>query len=63
VGETSQLAGDVVLFWRSRAHAGGELGYVFNPASGGCGNATEAANVMLLSQLNGCMSVYPHSSV
>jgi RimJ/RimL family protein N-acetyltransferase len=34
VGETSELAGDVVLFWRSRAHAGGELGYVFNPALG-----------------------------
>ncbi len=47
VGETSELAGDVVLFWRSRAHAGGELGYVFNPALGGRGYATEAANVML----------------
>jgi RimJ/RimL family protein N-acetyltransferase len=32
VGETSELAGDVVLFWRSRAHAGGELGYVFHPS-------------------------------
>jgi len=47
VGETSELVGDVVLFWRSRAHAGGELGYVFNPALGGRGYATEAANVML----------------
>jgi RimJ/RimL family protein N-acetyltransferase len=47
VGETSELAGDVVLFWRSRVHAGGELGYVFNPALGGRGYATEAANVML----------------
>jgi RimJ/RimL family protein N-acetyltransferase len=47
VGETSELVGDVVLFWRSRADAGGELGYVFNPASGGHGYATEAANVML----------------
>jgi len=47
VGETSELAGDVVLFWHSRAHAGGELGYVFNPALGGRGYATEAANVML----------------
>jgi RimJ/RimL family protein N-acetyltransferase len=47
VGETGELAGDVVLFWHSRAHAGGELGYVFNPALGGRGYATEAANVML----------------
>ena len=47
VGETSELVGDVVLFWRSRADAGGELGYVFNPALGGRGYATEAANVML----------------
>ena len=47
VGETSELAGDVVLFWHSRAHAGGELGYVFNPALGGRGYATEAATVML----------------
>jgi RimJ/RimL family protein N-acetyltransferase len=47
VGETSELVGDVVLFWRSRPHAGGELGYVFNPALDGRGYATEAANVML----------------
>jgi RimJ/RimL family protein N-acetyltransferase len=47
VGKTGELVGDVVLFWRSRAHAGGELGYVFNPALGGRGYATEAANVML----------------
>jgi RimJ/RimL family protein N-acetyltransferase len=39
VGETNELAGDVMLFWHSRAHAGGELGYVFNPAFGGCGYA------------------------
>jgi RimJ/RimL family protein N-acetyltransferase len=47
VGETSELAGDVVLFWHSREHASGELGYVFNPALGGRGYATEAANVLL----------------
>lgn len=47
VAETGELAGDVVLFWHSRAHAGGELGYVFDPAQGGRGYATEAANVML----------------
>src|SRR5260370_2581367 len=47
VGEASGLAGDVVLFWHSRAHAGGELGYVFNPVLGGRGYATEAASMML----------------
>jgi RimJ/RimL family protein N-acetyltransferase len=36
-----------VLFWRSSAHAGGELGYEFDPAMGGRGYATEAASVML----------------
>jgi len=47
LAETGELAGDVVLFWHSREHAGGELGYVFNPALGGHGYATEAANAML----------------
>jgi RimJ/RimL family protein N-acetyltransferase len=44
---TGELAGDVVLFWHSREHAGGELGYVLNPALGGRGYATEAARAML----------------
>ena len=47
LAETGELAGDVVLFWHSREHAGGELGYVFNPALGGRGYATEAAIAML----------------
>jgi RimJ/RimL family protein N-acetyltransferase len=47
VSETSELAGDVLLVWHSRANADGELGYMFNPALGGRGYATEAANVML----------------
>jgi RimJ/RimL family protein N-acetyltransferase len=47
VAETGELAGDVGLFWHSREHAGGELGYVLNPALGGRGYATEAASVML----------------
>src|SRR5215470_13705487 len=47
VSETGELAGDVVLFWHSREHAGGELGYVFNPLLAGRGYATEAANAML----------------
>jgi RimJ/RimL family protein N-acetyltransferase len=47
LAETGELAGDVVLFWHSREHAGGELGYVFNPALSGRGYATEAAGAML----------------
>jgi RimJ/RimL family protein N-acetyltransferase len=44
---TGQLVGDVVLFWRSREHLGGELGYVFNPDFAGRGYATEAARGVL----------------
>lgn len=47
VAETDELVGDVVLFWHSRLHAGGELGYVFNPDFGGRGFATEAASAVL----------------
>jgi RimJ/RimL family protein N-acetyltransferase len=47
LAETGELAGDVVLFWHSREHADGELGYVFNPALAGRGYATEAAGAML----------------
>jgi RimJ/RimL family protein N-acetyltransferase len=47
VAETGELVGDVVLFWHSRPHASGELGYVLNPDFGGRGYATEAANAML----------------
>lgn len=47
IRQTGQLAGDTVLFWRSREHAGGEIGYVFNPSLGGCGYATEAVTMML----------------
>jgi RimJ/RimL family protein N-acetyltransferase len=47
VAETGELVGDVVLFWHSRQHARGELGYVLNPDFGGRGYATEAANAIL----------------
>jgi RimJ/RimL family protein N-acetyltransferase len=47
VVQTGRLVGDVVLFWRSRLHSGGELGYVLNPEDGGRGYATEAAAEML----------------
>jgi RimJ/RimL family protein N-acetyltransferase len=45
--ETGRLVGDVVLFWHSRLHGGGELGYVLNPDDGGQGYATEAASAMV----------------
>jgi len=44
---TGRLAGDVVLFWHSREHRGGEIGYVFHPDFAGYGYATEAACAML----------------
>jgi RimJ/RimL family protein N-acetyltransferase len=44
---SGDLVGDVVLFWHSREHRGGEIGYVFNPGSGGRGYATEAAHALL----------------
>jgi RimJ/RimL family protein N-acetyltransferase len=47
LADSAELVGDVVLFWHSSVHAGGELGYVFNPDFGGRGYATEAANAML----------------
>jgi RimJ/RimL family protein N-acetyltransferase len=47
VSQTGELAGDIVLFWRSEEHAGGEIGYVFNPRLGGRGYATEAVTMML----------------
>jgi RimJ/RimL family protein N-acetyltransferase len=45
--ETGELIGDVVLFWHSRLHQSGEIGYVFNPEYAGRGYATEAARAML----------------
>jgi RimJ/RimL family protein N-acetyltransferase len=45
--ETGTLIGDVMLFWLSREHEQGEIGYVFHPDHGGKGYATEAARVML----------------
>ncbi|WIM96340.1 GNAT family N-acetyltransferase [Actinoplanes oblitus] len=47
VAATGQLAGDVILFWHSRQHRGGEIGYVLHPDHAGQGYATEAAQAML----------------
>jgi RimJ/RimL family protein N-acetyltransferase len=45
--DTGVLLGDVVLFFHSREHAAGELGYVFHPDAGGRGYATEACAAVL----------------
>jgi RimJ/RimL family protein N-acetyltransferase len=47
IAATGDLVGDVVLFWRSREHRGGEIGYVLNPDFVGHGYATEAAHALL----------------
>jgi RimJ/RimL family protein N-acetyltransferase len=47
VAATSTLVGDIMLFWRSRRDATGELGYVLNPEFGRQGYATEAAQIVL----------------
>ncbi len=47
LADTGRLVGDVILFWHSRAHLGGEVGYVINPEFSGQGYATEAAQAML----------------
>lgn len=47
LAQTGELIGDVILFWHSREHRGGEIGYVLNPDFSGRGYATEAARAML----------------
>jgi RimJ/RimL family protein N-acetyltransferase len=44
---SDRMIGDVILFWRSREHQGGEIGYVFDPSLAGRGYATEAAAQLL----------------
>jgi RimJ/RimL family protein N-acetyltransferase len=44
---TGRLVGDVVLFFRSAQHAGGEIGYVFHPDVAGQGYAAEACAAVL----------------
>jgi RimJ/RimL family protein N-acetyltransferase len=42
-----RLVGDVVLFFHSAAHRGGEIGYVFHPDAAGHGYAREACTAVL----------------
>jgi RimJ/RimL family protein N-acetyltransferase len=43
----SGIIGDLVLFWRSREHRAGEIGWVIAPAQSGRGYTTEAARALL----------------
>ena len=45
--QTGTVIGDVMLMWVSGEHRQGEIGYIFHPAHGGRGHATEAARAML----------------
>jgi RimJ/RimL family protein N-acetyltransferase len=47
LAETSELIGDVVLFFHSDKNGAGELGYVFAPEAQGHGYATEACAAVL----------------
>jgi RimJ/RimL family protein N-acetyltransferase len=47
LASTREVVGDCVLFWRSREHQRGEIGYIFDPAYQGRGLATEAAAMLL----------------
>jgi RimJ/RimL family protein N-acetyltransferase len=44
---SGQVIGDAILFFHSREHQSGEVGYVLHPEYGGHGYATEAARAML----------------
>ncbi len=50
--DSGRLLGDVVLFFHSREHASGEIGYVFHPDAGGRGYATEACTAVLALAFN-----------
>jgi RimJ/RimL family protein N-acetyltransferase len=47
LAETGQMIGEVILFFHSDRHRGGEVGWVFHPEHSGHGYATEAAHAML----------------
>jgi RimJ/RimL family protein N-acetyltransferase len=50
---TGDLVGDVVLFWHSAEHRGGEIGYVLHPDRAGHGYATEAGRALLALAFDG----------
>ena len=50
---TGALIGDVMLFWRSEEHRGGELGYQLHPDHHGNGYAAEACGPLLAIAFDG----------
>jgi RimJ/RimL family protein N-acetyltransferase len=50
---SDELVGDIMLFYRSAEHRGGEIGYVFNPEHHGRGYATEACRALLALAFDG----------
>ncbi|GIH78130.1 GNAT family N-acetyltransferase [Planobispora longispora] len=47
VAATGEVIGDGLLFWHSRTHRAGEIGYVLHPAHHGRGYATETGRALL----------------
>jgi RimJ/RimL family protein N-acetyltransferase len=47
LAETGRLIGDVMLFFSSAEHRGGELGWVLDPRHSGHGYATEATHALM----------------
>jgi RimJ/RimL family protein N-acetyltransferase len=47
LASTGQVIGDVMLYFVSAEHKGGEVGWVLHPGHSGHGYATEAAHAML----------------
>ena len=47
VAASATLVGDLLLHWTSEQHRSGEIGYVFHPAHGGRGYATESVHRLL----------------
>ncbi|GGT01061.1 N-acetyltransferase [Planobispora rosea] len=47
IADTGEVIGDGLLFWHSRTHRAGEIGYVLHPGHHGKGYATEVGRALL----------------